>query len=962
MAAAAIALALAWPALAGATVASDLCTGNPCVISGSKVVDAGSEIDFGATTNVRLAGNATVTVGPSAVLERTISLTAKSFTFQPGAKMLGGGDAAIVNLTSTGGNIELKRQGTSFATINLSGTAGGSIWLSANGDAIIDGDLNVGGSGSDSSGGSISIGTTGAVTVNGLLKAGASGSFSTGGDIDIDAGTSATLSGTIDVAAKSDAGTISIFASMGPATINSQVAASGGAPDGYGGTLSVDATFGDVTIGGKVVANGGSGTEDQCGDGGTLTISSGLSVAINEDVQLKGGTQCLGGTLEVVADGAFTQAAGKAIALNADGSFGGGGSFNVDAFGDVLVRKVDLFGRGYGGGADIDSASGLVSMAGIVDARGTGSNGSVAGTIDVQGCSVQVTSQLDARGTPAGIAPGTGIVALTASDSITVTGSGAKLLAQVGNLIRMRSGAPVINGGAQVVPAQNFAVDPNIKACAAKPVCGNGVVEATEYCDDGPTTGTPAGCCAAGCQTSKGLGASCDDGVFCNGADTCGFDDRCSQHAGDPCAGLTGACVSGTCSESLHCGVAPNTACDDADGNPCTTGQCSPAGTCAPQPAAGSCDDGDGNPCTTGQCNAGACTAIPFAGSCDDGTFCNGAEICIEGKCRRMQRECPKDSCDEGGGECEAFCGDGIAQGGEQCGDGELPACPAGSTCRNCMCEASTFLADSYVCYAAVPSASPPWQFKPVQKEIGDRIERKTFDITAFNGVCSPAVIGSAQGTFLPAHPELGHARHAMVQSTVPAPQAPFVHRNETVTDRFGSVQVTLQAANALLVRSKIVDFGPIVPCAGDGECTGGDTCQLGVCLPNPAKAEKDPPANNVKVDNYKCYKAVKIAGTPFKKPKKLRVTDGFGQPMLFDVQKVLRVCAPASLGTANAAAPAKATQLTCYEVKPSGSAPKQADFEPRSMGLTYRQFPKGYVDALVPKEICVPSNTAPLP
>lgn len=128
---------------------------------------------------------------------------------------------------------------------------------------------------------------------------------------------------------------------------------------------------------------------------------------------------------------------------------------------------------------------------------------------------------------------------------------------------------------------------------------GNGIVCPPEQCDDGnlvngdccSSTGQfePAGspcpddgngctndvCNATGMCTHPNNTAPCDDGVFCNGTDTCSSG-SCSAHAGNPC---TTEC-NRTCNETTDsCFNPATTPCDDGDA--CTLHDaCDGTGTC----------------------------------------------------------------------------------------------------------------------------------------------------------------------------------------------------------------------------------------------------------------------------------------------------------------------------------------------------------------------------------------------
>jgi len=91
----------------------------------------------------------------------------------------------------------------------------------------------------------------------------------------------------------------------------------------------------------------------------------------------------------------------------------------------------------------------------------------------------------------------------------------------------------------------------------------------------------------------------CDDGLFCNGAETCGADGMCADGTA-PCG-----------DDGLFCNGTES--CDEA------------AGACV----------SSGDPCAAGEtCNeaTGACECADDA-DCDDGDACNGAETCVGGAC-----------------------------------------------------------------------------------------------------------------------------------------------------------------------------------------------------------------------------------------------------------------------------------------------------------------------------------------
>ncbi|MCS5637715.1 MAG: S8 family serine peptidase [Myxococcota bacterium] len=155
----------------------------------------------------------------------------------------------------------------------------------------------------------------------------------------------------------------------------------------------------------------------------------------------------------------------------------------------------------------------------------------------------------------------------------------------------MTSGAPM------VVNPDNALSFPRADVSSAFPVCGDGIVEGGEDCDDGNLLS--GDCCSSIC-VYEGLGSSCDDGNACT--------------APDQCDGA-GLCAPGT---PLNCD----------DGEFCNGTETCDAGLGCQPGAAVPVDDGVG--CTDDSCDEVGDTVLntPNNGLCDNGQFCDGAETC----------------------------------------------------------------------------------------------------------------------------------------------------------------------------------------------------------------------------------------------------------------------------------------------------------------------------------------------
>ena len=228
----------------------------------------------------------------------------------------------------------------------------------------------------------------------------------------------------------------------------------------------------------------------------------------------------------------------------------------------------------------------------------------------------------------------------------------------------------------------------SVISCSVASVCGDGVLDAGEQCDDG---GTAAGdCCSATCQfeptttTCRAAAGECDVAETCDGTSAiCPSDGKstavCRAAAGEcdlaeSCNGVTDTCPSNQFDPTL---------CDDGV-------YCNGEETCN----AGLCETGSSPQCTGSApfCDEStqSCLACVVDMDCSNGSFCDGTEICNVGVCESGAApvcQLPTPLCDEsltGCVECQTDL---------DCTEGAL-------------CEAQACL-DLPITPADVPSASP---------------------------------------------------------------------------------------------------------------------------------------------------------------------------------------------------------------------------------------------------------------
>ncbi len=182
--------------------------------------------------------------------------------------------------------------------------------------------------------------------------------------------------------------------------------------------------------------------------------------------------------------------------------------------------------------------------------------------------------------------------------------------------------------------------------------CGDAVECTVDACD--PATGT----CSHTADTAR-----CDDGAFCNGAETCSPTAGCQSGPAPVCDDRID-CTADRCDETMRrCVYAPNPSACAAPG-PCVTSTCDPTVGCRNTPIADYCSSfcGGGAACdtTTGRCGTG----VPR--DCSDGTACT-ADRCDPAA--MMCRSTPVDA--DGDGFAAAVVGGTMCPAGNDCNDAD---------------------------------------------------------------------------------------------------------------------------------------------------------------------------------------------------------------------------------------------------------------------------------------------------
>lgn len=222
--------------------------------------------------------------------------------------------------------------------------------------------------------------------------------------------------------------------------------------------------------------------------------------------------------------------------------------------------------------------------------------------------------------------------------------------------------------------------------------CSDGIACTTDACNE-----------ATDSCTHSPNNAVCSDGQFCNGTETCNALSGCVPGSPPNCSDGV-ACTLDSCDETNDtCRHKPkDNQCDD--GLYCNGVESCNAATGCQGGTAPNCDDGVG--CTLDACDEdnNTCTHTANHAACGNGLFCDGAEYCDATGCHDAADPCaPPTICDEPGDRCvtclnDAQCNDGLfCNGAETCNlatgtcvPGTPPSCDDSVACTVDACNPGT--------------------------------------------------------------------------------------------------------------------------------------------------------------------------------------------------------------------------------------------------------------------------------
>lgn len=481
-----------------------IAAGTLSIVAGSLVLEPGAVLggtttgNTGASIAVRTTGAVLIdrSGNTRARVELSALLEGGELNVEAGGPVTVHGSllAKAINIEGSGGDIDISSGGAVLVDgeVNVGGGAqgqGGDVFLSAGANLTVT--VPISAEGGDLDGGSIDLSAGGDILTTGRLDVSGAGLAGSGGSVDMDAigtvrvdGVIAGISaGTLEEGGGSG-GEVTISASQ-DILMNEQVTLTGAPPDGIGGSIDLDAGRDVIQVGD--FSGAGPGLES-CG--GEIGVVAGRNIRLNK-IDAPGGA-CTGGTVLAFAlqllqvpqridASASSQGVGGQVILQGE---------TVDMTGDVLASG------GTGGNVSIVGCDlTLTNDASLVT---TGLNGlnlfRASGQMTIAADVVGPVNRLEYRN-PAKPPLLTGAHFTPAP--VTVLDPG---------LPQCRTPVPVVcgNGTQELGEGCDDGNTNNCDGCSATcqpESCGNGVQECNEECDLGPQNGVPGSGCDVTCNT-----------------------------------------------------------------------------------------------------------------------------------------------------------------------------------------------------------------------------------------------------------------------------------------------------------------------------------------------------------------------------------------------------------------------------------------------------------------------------
>lgn len=371
----------------------------------------------------------------------------------------------------------------------------------------------------------------------------------------------------------------------------------------------------------------------------------------------------------------------------------------------------------------------------------------------------------------------------------------------------------------------------NPKNCSDNNECTADVCRAGDgECLHTPTAGISCGaankCIISGTCNSAGTCdatyKTCDDQKFCT-------NDSCNPTSGLciytpntlPCNDGNACTISDVCFNGLCSGT--DRTCNDSIA--CTNDSCNTSTGCVFTPADALCDDN--NVCTIDTCVAGqGCTHVPVSNSlnlsCSDGLLCTLSDVCIDGTCKGVQKNCADqivctaDSCNASTGDCVNPYYIGPCDDGNPCTEND--ACGTGRICFGTtrMCD------DQIQCTVDYCDSVNGCTFVPMNEQCDDA-NKCTVDTCVAGVGCTHTPVTQAI-TCDDANPcttsDTCNTTTGICAGIINTCNDNNVCTRDTCSAN-GTCQYSAQAG----------------PCNDNITCTTGDVCNSGICYGTPSDA-----------------------------------------------------------------------------------------------------------------------------